>query len=187
MHCDRQRHPHAAAGRGGVRWAFTLVEVMITVVILAISAAVVVPMIGDRSDVKLSSATRKLIADLQYAQNLAIATRQPTYVKFVADQYSVCRLDGSTLTPIKHPVDKFDFVVTLGSTAPSGISGVGMAQATFDGSTVLVFNTVGAPLSFNETTQAQAALTAQAQVTLACGGQTQLVNIEPYTGEITAP
>lgn len=187
MNRTQLRHPHATLSSSRGAAGFTLVEVMITVVILAISAAVVVPMIGDRSDVKLSAATRKLIADLQYAQNLAIATRQPTYVKFTPDQYSVCRLSGSTLTPIKHPVDKFDFSVQFGTNVSNGISGVNLPQAAFGGEPVLMFNTVGAPLTFNEATQAQGTLNAQAQVSLTCSNLTQLVNIEPYTGEITAP
>ena len=54
---------------------FTLVEILVVVVILGIAAAVIVPQMGSRGDLKAAAAARMLMADLIYAQNKAIARK----------------------------------------------------------------------------------------------------------------
>ena len=168
---------------------FTMIEVMICVVIIAIASAVVVPMIGGRSDLKLAAAMRKMVADVQYAQSLSIATRDPVYVRFDANQYTVFRRVGTTSTTLTHPVDPGAFVVKFASTATSStLRDIAMAKPNF-GSTlnVIGFDSLGAPLTLNETTSAKTPLSASATVTLTCGGLSQSMLVEPYTGEISVP
>src|SRR5688572_19841937 len=103
-----------------MRRGFTLVEILMVVVILGIASAVIVPQIGTRSDLKARAAARIVVADLIYAQNMAIASQKWHYVKFdtTNNRYSV--LDSMPIDPdgtgpqavagaenvIDHPVNK---------------------------------------------------------------------------------
>src|SRR4051812_47762470 len=75
----------AAAGRHRTlrrSSGFTLAEILAVVVILGIASAIIIPQIGTRDDMRVKAAARTLIADLIYAQNLAISTGQTVYVRF---------------------------------------------------------------------------------------------------------
>ena len=52
--------------------AFTLVELMVVIIILAIVAAITVPSLSSGADFQALSAARMLMADLQYAQDFAV-------------------------------------------------------------------------------------------------------------------
>lgn len=61
--------------------AFTLIEILCVVIILAIAALGAIPLFGNgNADVKLSAATRSVMGDLFYAQNLAISSQTPVYI-----------------------------------------------------------------------------------------------------------
>src|SRR4051812_24800357 len=107
-------HPHGRS-RG-----FTLVEILAVVVIIGIASAIVIPQIGSRDDLKGAAAARVLVADLIYAQNLAVATQSTTYVKFdtANNKYSlltVANSGGDTFA--KHPLTQQNYTVTFGSSS----------------------------------------------------------------------
>src|SRR5829696_352345 len=82
--------------------AFTLVEILVVVIILGIAGAIIVPSIGSRDDMKAAAAARVIMADLIYAQNLAITSQGNRYINFdtVNQQYS---LTNSAAVVIQHP------------------------------------------------------------------------------------
>ena len=169
--------------------AFTMNEVMVCVVILAIASAVVLPMVGNRSDLKLAAGMRKLVADLQYAQNLAVASRDPVYVRFEANQYTLFRRAGSLSQAIDHPIDPGTFVVRFGTNATAGtLASLAMAQPNFGSSLhVIGFDSVGSPVLLDELSSTKTSLAAAAAVILTCEGDSKTLKVEPYTGEITVP
>ena len=63
-----------AAGRRG----FTLIELMVVLVIMAIAAAIAVPMFSGAGTIEVEAAGHVVAADLEYARSLAIS-RQQTY------------------------------------------------------------------------------------------------------------
>src|SRR5437868_2198668 len=69
--------------------AFTLVEILMVVLILAIASAVIVPQIGSRSDLKVAAGARLVMSDLIWAQNRAITTQQQQFVVFGAQSYTL--------------------------------------------------------------------------------------------------
>ena len=166
---------------------FTIIEVLLVVVIMAISAAIVVPLVGNRDDIVLSAATRKVVADFQFAQNYAIATRQTLYIRFQANEYEICTLSGSTLTRITHPVDKGVFVVRFGEFGDANLQRASLPQASIGGKNVLGFDSLGTPFAFDASTLTRTNLSAVASISMTSGSMTQVINIEPYTGEITVP
>ena len=72
----------------GRRRAFTFVELLIVVAILAITAMIALPAMSDAASVRTSGVLRNVVTYVQYAQSRAILTRQRHYV----------RVDGTSLT-----------------------------------------------------------------------------------------
>jgi type II secretion system protein H len=165
-------------GSGG----FTLVEILMVVVILGIMAGIILPQMGSRDDLKLSSAARAMMADLAYAQSRAITTQRKQYLQFGAEQYALYSRssDVSPLTLVSHPVNPGDYIISF-TTGP--LHDVAVDLADFDGQSTLVFDELGAPMSYNGTSNV--ALTSPGTIRFKSGTAVLTIQIEPYTGEIT--
>jgi len=90
---------------------FTLLELIVVIFILAIVAAVAVPMAVGTGDMQVISAARLISADLQYAQNIAITTQQPVTVTFTpgTESYGLSNASGSLIHPITKEAYAVDF------------------------------------------------------------------------------
>jgi hypothetical protein len=62
-----------------------------------------------------------------------------------------------------------------------------MAKPSFATGSALGFDSLGAPFLIDETTLVKTPLSSAVTITLSCGGQTQSLLVEPYTGEIAVP
>lgn len=174
---------HAPATRG-----FTLIEILVVVVILGIAAAIVVPAIGSRDDLKTTSAARMVMADLIYAQNRSISQQRKHFVVFDAanETYSVFedrRPAAPSMVLITHPVEASPFTVKLGPSGASPIKDVNIDAVNFDGKSILMFDELGTPFSYDSGTNTEAALTA-GTVRLICRQLTLTITIEPFSGEL---
>lgn len=180
--------------------AFTLVEVLMVVVILAIAGAVIVPQLGNRGDLVASAAARQLMSDLMYAQNRAITNQTPVYVVFnpatgtgVGGSYTV--MSALPSTPIPHPVTGRDWTVLFGQAsngAAGGASGalqaVRLDAVNFDGQTAIGFDETGTPMSVPAGGGAANPLgvgTVRLVVPGSGGGQALTVSVEPVTGNLS--
>jgi prepilin-type N-terminal cleavage/methylation domain-containing protein len=187
------------------RHAFTLVEILVVVVILGIAAAVIVPQMGTRDDLRVDGARRMLMADLIYAQNRSISTQTRHYVVFdttsnprtykIVTNLSDTNPNG---TPVQHPVTRADeFKAVFGRNAPDGTTNIthgldviGLGNVNIEGShTVLCFDELGVPYYYDVPSHTSTATSTSGGSTIevTCGGFTKLVTIEPYTGEVLAP
>jgi len=184
-----RRAPHARA-------AFTLVEILTVVIILGISAAIIIPSVGNRDDLRCASAARLLMADLIYAQSKAIATQMPCYVWFdtANKRYSVHATAPTATTTatdaIDHPLHPTTFggkYVTAFGVTGSQLQQVSMGTVDFAGKQILKFDELGVPWGYDVTTATPTQLTGATigKVGLTCGSFTLTVSIEPYTGEMT--
>jgi|tagenome__1003787_1003787.scaffolds.fasta_scaffold19246908_1 prepilin-type N-terminal cleavage/methylation domain-containing protein len=164
---------------------FTLIEILVVVVILGIAAAIVVPAIGSRSDLKATSAARMLMADLIYAQNRAISQQKPHFVRFNAgaETYEIFDQMTPSLNYIKHPVEASNFIVTLGPSGAKPIRDVFIDTASFDGKTVLMFDELGTPFAYDTGTNSGTAMTA-GSIRLICGTVAVTIIVEPFSGEL---
>jgi prepilin-type N-terminal cleavage/methylation domain-containing protein len=184
----RTQHLHAApSARGNPRRGFTLIEILCVVIILGIAGAIIVPQIGTRDDLRAASAARALMADLIYAQNLAITSQGNHYVAFdIANRkYTVF---NSSMNVVQHPVEKGDFTMTYGPGGSPGLRECTLASAEFLGTsttdkrTTIGFDELGTPLvRFGGTTET---LTA-GEIKVRSGNYELTIRIEPYTGQIT--
>ena len=164
---------------------FTLIEILVVVIILGIAAAIIVPHIGSRSDLKATSAARLLMADLIYAQNRSISQQKPHFVQFDAamETYRVLDQIDPTVNIITHPVEQSPFAVALGAGGPSAIKDVVIDSVTFDGQSVVMFDEMGTPHAYNPATKVSTAMTS-GTITLRCKEILLSVIIEPFTGEL---
>jgi type II secretion system protein H len=172
---------------------FTLVEILAVVLILGIASAIIAPQIGSRNDLKVRAAARVLMADLMYAQNMAISQQKWMYVKFDAanERYQLMDAAGtSTDNVITHPVNKDAFITRLGPGGNPRLSDVRIQSAVFNGISTtyqpeftLAFDELGVPYVYcydqNNTNDML-----DGTVVLEAGQNTIRVTVERDTGEI---
>jgi len=188
----------AAAARfraRGIRGGFTLVEILAVVVILGIASAIVIPQIGTRDDMRVKAAARTLIADLIYAQNLAISTGQVVYVRFdvAGNSYSVLTNPLNSKAkkgdPVEHPITQSDYVTKFGSSS-RGWEQVKIKSAVMNGvdtnfrpEFTVGFDEIGSPHVWCYDLDQRNDLN-DGTVILQAGQFTNTITISPATGEI---
>ncbi|PIV41544.1 MAG: hypothetical protein COS28_04905 [Nitrospirae bacterium CG02_land_8_20_14_3_00_44_33] len=172
---------HPFTRRGG----FTLIETIIVMVIAVILAAVVAVRWSPFDTIKLNSATRKVAADIRYAQKVAIST-QATYaaIAFNTNGYTVYEKYAS-MTIAPSPGDPCSdsggsFIVDFSDASRcSNYSEVTITtNLTAD---VLQFNSLGTPLD-----NTGAVITgADKKVTITHKGSNKDISIGTGTGRVS--
>jgi prepilin-type N-terminal cleavage/methylation domain-containing protein len=169
--------------RRGVRRGFTVTEILVVVVILAIASAIVLPQVSQTADQNTASAARAVMADLLYAQNRAIAMQTMHYVTFdtTHQQYTLFSAPATVLT---HPINENPYVMTFGQSGPNNVSQtVSLTGASFNGQTTIAFDETGVPYSYNAGTATP--LSGAGSVVLTCGSYSLTISVSPDTGEVT--
>ena len=163
---------------------FTLVEILVVVVILGIASAIIIPQIGSRDDLVASAASRALMADLVYAQNRAIATQKKHFVQFTGQQYTLLARDSdaSALYTLTHPINKTPYAFTFG-TARSALENSSLTSTNFGGPTILGFDELGSPFSYDGTTSTS--LVNSGTIVITSGAASLTIAVEPFTGELS--
>lgn len=155
---------------------FTLIEVLIVTLIIAIAATLTVPMIGSTSTAKLRAAATILEADLAYAQVESMAHADDTRVLvFNSDKktYHVAAA-SDTATPITNPIGNTPYTTTFGSSRAANLQGVTIDSHSLDGDNILGFGIYG-----------QLDQTTDATITLLAEGKRIELTIDANTGEVT--
>ncbi|MCP4247272.1 MAG: prepilin-type N-terminal cleavage/methylation domain-containing protein [bacterium] len=174
---NRQRPSRAGRGQrrpAATRAAFTIVELLLVMVIAGIVAAMALPMVGDTDTTRLTGAARLLIADLGFAQVESIAhPDDPCVVVFDngSDSYMVTH-SSDTATAITNPADGKAYTTAYGTGRAAELTGVTIQSYSLNGDDELGFGTFG-----------QLDQTTPATVTLAAGGSTITIQLDPTSGE----
>ena len=173
---------------------FTLIEIMVVLVIMAIAATIAVPYVANTSSTKLSSAGRMVMSDLFYAQNVAITNQSPVTITFYMGDatkgtgYAVTDSTGALV----HAPDNQDMNRRFVQSSSDLYRQTTIQSLKFENTTsttgtiTMQFSPLGEPQ-----TSAGASLSYPVTLTLkmASGTSTatlQLI-IQPATGEISAP
>jgi len=168
----RLHNPNAA--RPCRTTALTLVETMITLLVIAIAAAIVVPRLGSTNVTRLKAAAELLIADLAYAQAESIShSDDPRVVIFDTSAHTYGVFAASdTSTPLTSPTTGQPYVVDFGSGRAAGLSDVKLLSLSVGGDNTLGFGKYG-----------QLDQTGDATITLRCHGKQVTITVDPVTGE----
>jgi prepilin-type N-terminal cleavage/methylation domain-containing protein len=127
---------------------FTLIEAIMVMVIAVILAAVVAVRWSPFDTIKLNSATRKVAADIRYAQKVAISTQARAAIEFTGTGYNVYQNYASIILA-PSPGDPCsdsggNFIVDFSASRCSNYSGVTVTTTLTNN--VVQFNSLGTPL-----------------------------------------
>lgn len=156
------------------RGAFTLIEMMITIVILAIVASLVVPLAGEDGVARLRAAARLLIADLEFAQVESMTHGDdPRIMVFdpILDSYMIAAATDPAV-PITHHLTGEPYLVQYGVGRTSQLEGVTIESVALDGDNQVRFGVYG-----------QLDQATPGTITLGSMGRTITITLDPDTGE----
>jgi prepilin-type N-terminal cleavage/methylation domain-containing protein len=147
---------------------FSLVELIIVIVVMGILAAMVVPEMAGRGDMTALSAARRTMADVEYAQNLAITSQADVFVTFdtTGNWYKLTNAGGDIEHPVIHSPN---FVVDFDTL--NGAEGVKLSNVTFP-SNKFKFDMLGAPDNAGS-------------VRVTCSSRSYIVSVAAVTGRVS--
>jgi prepilin-type N-terminal cleavage/methylation domain-containing protein len=182
-YCDaRARSAAAPAG-------FTLVEILLVVIILGIASALLVPQIGERSDLQAASAARVIMSDLLYAQNHAIATQQYQYVTFNVPNQKYTLYSGTSSGPgtiLTHPVYLTNYVMNFGASGQNSFPNVTLVSANFgNNQPTIAFDSQGVPYYYTAANSTNTAISGLGVVQISSGNYSLTINVAQDTGDIS--
>jgi len=157
--------------------AFTIIEILIVVVLLAIAGMMVVPMMSSAASIQIYSAANMIAADLEYAKSMAISRGQNFSVVFdkTAETYQI---KDQNRNVIPHPVKKgFNYVIDFRN--DRRLNRVDIFDANFDATNEVKFDYLGSPINGNNTALNSGVISLQA------AGVTKTIRVEPVTGYIS--
>lgn len=169
-YCRRYRKGGSEYDRRDSKGGFTVVELVIVIMILAIAALTAIPMMSSGSSMQIRSAVNLIMADLEYAKSMAITRGQYYFVRFdpVSDSYQLEDQDGV----IQHPVKKgFNYIVSFPN--DSRLNKVDVTNVNFNTTQRVRFDSLGSPDNGGT-------------VSLQAGNMTATITVEPVTGFISS-
>ena len=168
------------------RRAFTLIEVLITVTILGIASAILIPQMGQAGILRVHGAVRQLVADITFAQADAVAFQERRAIVFDLPNstYALVAVPGSTVDVANN--------VMYDPTKPNGRYAVDVKDVRFggcflesvdfgNGSRTLIFDALGGPV-----TSASGNTPSNGGTVAVVGAkQKYVLTVEAFTGRVT--
>ena len=180
--CHRQRCRVRSTASG----AYTLIEMLITIVVLGIASALVVPSIGDAGVLRIQAAVRTLVSDMTFAQTDALAYQQRRAMIFdeANNAYTISDVIVTTGGDVSYePLYLRDgpggqYIVDFDT---GGFDGAKLRMPDFEGDAVLHFDELGAPVAGG----ARVTAAGIGRVYIDSDLATYKISVIPYTGQIT--
>ena len=164
---------------------FSMIELVITILIVGILAVAVVPRFFTTSDFETRGYYDYVANTLRYAQKTAIAQRSVVYAKLdtTSGQVSLCFANHATVacsSDVKKPTGETPYVVT----APSGVT---LALSPAPANNTLFFDSLGRPYASNDSAPSETSSTSSFStltVTISGGGQARTFTVERESGYV---
>lgn len=156
--------------------AYTLVEVLVTVTVLSIAAALVIPSFGQTDVLRVQAGVRAIVSDLTTAQSDALAFQRGRAMRFYPNErrYRLLEVRGTTLDENLDLLDETQFTGSdFGDTVITG--------GYFAFPDTIIFDEMGSPVD----TPAGTSAAPNQWVDLAGSRQTYRITVEAYTGRVT--
>lgn len=160
---------------------FTLAEVLLVVLLIAIAAMIAVPMIGSTDSMQIRSAANMIASDLEYAKSMAISRQENYSVVFPAEDYYEVRDSNGII--IKNSITKLDYRVSFGG--DSRLKNVVVESVNFDDDSTktITFDSLGSP--HHGGGESPLFLNGQGTISIRAGNFTETIKVEPVTGFIS--
>src|SRR5687768_9519392 len=101
-------HPLPASSPGRFRAALTLIELLLTIAVLGIIAAAIIPSLSADIPARLTSAAQVVSSDLEYARSLAVSNNSKYQITFnTGDNYYYLRHSGTNTVLNTLPASPF--------------------------------------------------------------------------------
>lgn len=166
------------------RGGYTLIELIVTIVILGIAGSLVLPTISSANVLRVHAAVRTVVADITFAQSDALAYQGRRAVVFDVENntYTVVEVTGPVLDPEadalydpSRPDQRMreDF-------SDRDFGDARLVEADFDGDAALIFDELGGPVQ----TPDGDAPSSGGSVLISGSGQVFRVSVEAYTGRV---
>lgn len=159
--------------------AYTLIEVLVTVTIMGLAAAIIVPNMMRGGTLGVQAGARMIIADLLFTQNEAMAQQSTRRVVFAptSNSYRVEKYDSSVNAWVLefNPSqgvgnDRQNYEVSFDE--DNRFRGIEIVSADFNGSETVEFDDLGNP-------------SAGGTIELQFEQQRYEINVAPFTGRVT--
>ena len=153
---------------------FTLIELMLSIAILAIVSVLATPMFGSNDALQLNVAKRLLVSDIEYAQILAITNPNEQIVLLFEENgksWYIATVEEIT-TPLLDSVTGDPLLTSMGFGSAASSPDTTISCNTSDNA--LIFNSNGGLYDFSQ----------NAEVRLVCGESSVQVVVSATTGTI---
>jgi len=145
--------------------------------IIAIGAAVAVPMLSLASTSQVRSAADVIAGDLEYAKSMAICTGQSHTLVFTAEGETY-QLEDQGSTVLEHPVNVgFDYVVDFST--DSRMDDVDLSSVSFDSTASVKFDHLGSPFNGDNNPLNSGS------VRVSVGSVSRTISVEAVTGIVS--
>ncbi len=136
---------NARPGQSARPHGFTLIEVLVVVVIIAIAGAIIVPQMLNTGSLTVQGASRIIIADLLFAQNEAIAQQRPRRMVFdvTHNRYQITDEKDQVVSVSWKAGSTANYVIDFSK--DNRFQGVRLVSADFGGTGGVEFDALGSP------------------------------------------
>ena len=178
VRCGRAPRAHR------LRSAFTLLEMLVTVVVLGIAGSLLIPAMGQTGVLRVQGAIRMVISDMTFIQSDAVAFQERRAIVFDTEtnSYALVSVPGNTIDVVNNVLydpSKSDgrYLVSL---SDPRFGGTRMTSAEFDSNNYIIFDALGGPISDPGTNAPSNGGTIRIQGS----GQSFRITVDAFTGRI---